>query len=64
MANGIEDFKEKEKDSDSNKIDMKKSEVRHWTNYQGREDAEMLQEKTSGWSAIKSNRGDYDDSDY
>ena len=41
MANGIEDFKEKEKDSDSNKIDMKKSEVRHWTNYQGREDAEI-----------------------
>ena len=52
MANGIEDLKEKNKDCDLNKI--KPHEFTQWTNFQGREDAEMLEEKSAGWSALKS----------
>lgn len=61
MANGKEDLIEKNKD----KIDVKKTvgKVSQWTNFQGREDSEMLQEKSFGWSAAKSSRGDYDDED-
>lgn len=58
MANGIEDLKEKEKDSP--KKDFSKSKYSSWKNFQGREDAEMLQEKSFGWSAKKESRGDYD----
>lgn len=61
MANGIEDLKEKNKD-DSEK-DLTKSEFKFWTKFQGREDAEMLQEKSFNWSAAKSSRGDYDSYD-
>lgn len=58
MANGIEDLKEKNKDCELNKI--KPHEFTLWTNFQGREDAEMLEEKSAGWSALKSSKGDYD----
>lgn len=58
MANGIEDLKEKNKDCELNKI--KPHEFTQWTNFQGREDAEMLEEKSAGWSALKSSKGDYD----
>ena len=58
MANGIEDLKEKEKNS--LKADFSKSKYSSWKNFQGREDAEMLQEKSFGWSAKKESRGDYD----
>ena len=58
MANGIEDLKEKEKDSP--KADLLKSKYSSKKNFQGREDAEMLQEKSFGWSAKKESRGDYD----
>lgn len=58
MANGIEDLREKNKESEKKKI--KPHEFTQWTNFQGREDAEMLEEKSSGWSALKSSKGDYD----
>ncbi|MBQ0051241.1 MAG: hypothetical protein KBT11_04150 [Treponema sp.] len=56
MANGIEDLKEK------NSEQKKVAEPRYndWKNFQGREDAEMLHEKSTGWSAFKNSRGDYD----
>ncbi len=57
MANGEEDLKEKNKDRVNQ---LKKSNYTQWKNFQGREDAEMLQEKSGGWSASKSSRGDYD----
>lgn len=58
MANGIEDLKEKNKDERT--VVSKRHEYSDWKNFQGREDAEMLQEKSSGWSASKSSRGEYD----
>ena len=57
MANGLEDLHEKNK----GRKDFKKSKYKAWSNFQGREDAEMLCEKSDNWSATKSNRGDYDD---
>jgi len=59
MANGIEDLKEKNKDRP--KIDSKK--FNFWNNFQGREDAEMLMEKSSSWHAQKSPREEYYDED-
>lgn len=59
MANGMEDLKEKNKDEK----DLTKSQFTAWKNFQGREDAEMLQEKSFNWSAIKNNRGEYDSYD-
>lgn len=58
MANGIEDLKEK--NAQESKPDISKSKFTSWKNFQGEEDAEMLQEKSFGWSAKKENRGDYD----
>lgn len=58
MANGKEDLIEKNKDKQP--LVRKNHEYSDWKNFQGREDAEMLQEKSSGWSAAKSSRGDYD----
>lgn len=58
MANGIEDLKEKNKEN-NDKI-IKPHEFTQWKNFQGREDAEMLEEKSSGWSAVKSRKGEYD----
>ena len=51
-------IKEKNKDCELKKI--KPHEFTQWTNFQGREDAEMLEEKSAGWSALKSSKGDYD----
>lgn len=57
MANGIEDLREKNKD----RIPLKEdSRYDFWRVLQGREDAEMLQEKSSFWSSKKASRGDYD----
>ena len=55
MAEGKEDLREKNKDSAplSTRYD-------DWRMGQGREDAEMLQEKSAGWSSLKASRGDYD----
>lgn len=58
MANGSEDLKEK--NSQQDKGDISKSKFTSWKNFQGEEDAEMLQEKSFGWSARKESRGDYD----
>lgn len=65
MANGEEDLKEKNRDRQEEQAVQKKSTKQYaaWKVFQGREDAEMLQEKSSGWSAMKNNRGDYDNED-
>lgn len=55
MANGEEDLHEKNKDKDP--VPLRYDQ---WRVTQGREDAEMLAEKSSGWSSKKANRGDYD----
>ncbi|MCR5613312.1 hypothetical protein [Treponema sp.] len=57
MANGIEDLKEKNKDK-AKPVNPQK--YLSWANRQGREDAEMLMEKSESWSAAKSAKGDYD----
>ena len=44
MSNGIEDLKEKNKDHEE--LSKKYGE---WSVFQGREDAQMLQEKTVSW---------------
>ena len=50
MANGIEDLQEKNK----NRPDaLSKNQFTQWNNFQGREDAEMLEEKSSRWNAKK-----------
>ncbi len=54
MADGIEDLKEKNKDG----MKPVPGDYGKWKNLQGREDAEMLLEKTSGWSAENDSRGD------
>ncbi|MCR4790875.1 MAG: hypothetical protein K5839_07335 [Treponemataceae bacterium] len=59
MANGMEDLEEKNKD----RPDFKKTKYKAWSNFQGREDAEMLMEKSNGWHASNSDRGDYDSYD-
>jgi hypothetical protein len=59
MANGEEDLKEKDKDREK-PAPAKAKKYRQWSITQGREDAEMLMEKSSGWSAVKDSRGDYD----
>ena len=57
MANGIEDLNEKNKDKTELKQD---SRYDSWRTFHGREDAEMLQEKSAGWSGKKASRGEYD----
>jgi hypothetical protein len=59
MANGLEDLHEKEKDV--SEIGVAQKQYDQWHTFQGREDAEMLQEKSAGWSSVSANRGDYDD---
>ena len=61
MANGIEDLREKNKAESAEKKPC--SHYDDWRVFQGREDAEMLQEKAAGWSSKKASRGDYDDWD-
>ncbi|MCH5283428.1 MAG: hypothetical protein J1E59_07235 [Treponema sp.] len=60
MANGIEDLKEKNK---SRQEVLSKNQFTQWRNFQGREDAEMLEEKSSRWGAQKAScfRREYDD---
>jgi len=58
MANGEEDLIEKNKGRVNN-ANEKRYKV--WKDSFGREDCEMLLEKTSRWSAVKENRGDYDE---
>ena len=60
MANGMEDLREKNRDGSGNQKKTA-SKYSEWTHFQGHEDAEMLQEKSSGWSSKKASRGDYDD---
>ena len=57
MATGLEDLEEKNKGKEK----MTALKFKAWANFQGREDAEMLAEKSSSWSAAKASRGDYDD---
>ncbi len=57
MANGIEDLAEKNKNKDD---PLTKRQFTQWNNFQGREDAEMLEEKSSRWSAKKAARREYD----
>ena len=59
MANGEEDLREKNKDKKplSENYDS-------WRVFQGREDAEMLQEKSVNWKNKKSFREYYDQFDY
>ena len=57
MANGIEDLHEKTQDSAKAKNENR---YETWKIFQGREDAEMLLEKSAGWSGKKASRGDYD----
>lgn len=60
MANGLEDLHEKNKDTPK---PVSSQKFTAWTNRQGREDAEMLMEKSGSWSATKSCNGDYDSDD-
>ena len=62
MANGIEDLHEKNKEEQS---DDKSASTHYneWRVFQGREDAEMLREKSLGWSSKKDYLGDYDDNE-
>lgn len=62
MANGIEDLHEKNKEERS---DDKSGSTHYneWRVFQGREDAEMLREKSLGWSSKKDYLGDYDDNE-
>ena len=59
MANGLEDLKEKNKDTP--KISGKRFDL--WRVFQGREDAEMLMEKSDTWHAKSPSQSDFDDED-
>ena len=50
MANGLEDLQEKNKDKAA---PLDKHQFSQWNNFQGREDAEMLEEESSRWNAQK-----------
>ena len=58
MANGKDDLIEKNKDREK---DTNEKRYKKWNSSLGREDSEMLLEKSSSWSAFKENRGDYDE---
>ena len=62
MTDGKEDLQEKNRDR---QVPLPGNAHRYaaWTRFQGREDAEMLQEKSAGWSSRRDSRGDYDDQD-
>ena len=55
MANGIEDLEEKNKGRAKPKVDAR---YVSWMEKLGKEDSEMLMEKSSRWSAVKESRGD------
>ncbi|MCR4823024.1 MAG: hypothetical protein K5873_09165 [Treponema sp.] len=56
MANGEEDLKEKNKDSAK---EIKTGQYSQWSNFQGREDAEMLYEKRNSWTNARSAKDFY-----
>ncbi len=56
MANGIEDMQEKNREKPDA---LKNHQFTQWNNFQGREDAEMLEEKSSRWNAKKAARREY-----
>ena len=56
MANGIEDLEEKNKGRAKPKVDAR---YVSWMEKLGKEDSEMLMEKSSRWSAVKESRGEY-----
>lgn len=62
MADGMEDLREKNSEDEKERNKALK-DYGKWRSFQGREDAEMLQEKSSAWSAVRNNRGDYDRDD-
>jgi len=62
MADGMEDLREKNSEDEKERNKALK-DYGKWRSFQGREDAEMLQEKSSAWSAFRNNRGDYDRDD-
>lgn len=53
MANGTEDLKEKNK---SQKKTIRQGKYSEWANFQGKEDAQMLYEKSNNWYSIKTKR--------
>ena len=57
MANGLEDLQEQNKNKAAL---LDKHQFSQWNNFQGREDAEMLEEKSSRWNAKKAARREYD----
>lgn len=57
MADGTKDLKEKNVWKPDSGIP--KSKFTSWKNFQGREDAEMLQEKSFGWRADDEGSGSY-----
>ncbi|MBR1404545.1 MAG: hypothetical protein IJ558_10240 [Treponema sp.] len=58
MANGIEDLHEKNTDTPLQKQNPAKYD--EWRTFQGREDADMLQEKSVNWKSKKDWRESYD----
>ena len=58
MANGIEDLHEKNTDAPLQKQNPAKYD--EWCTFQGREDADMLQEKSVNWKSKKDWRESYD----
>ena len=57
MANGLEDLHEKNKGPS---VKEKNAHYDQWRTFQGREDAEMLQEKSSAWHSSKKRPGESD----
>ncbi|MBQ5383385.1 MAG: hypothetical protein IIU46_02910 [Treponema sp.] len=55
MANGEEDLREKNRDSVP-----PSTRYEEWRVFQGKEDAEMLQEKSVGWKSRKDWKEKYD----
>ncbi|MBP5463742.1 MAG: hypothetical protein J6Y13_00945 [Treponema sp.] len=62
MADGKEDLQEKNRDR-LPPVPGDPHRYAAWARFQGREDAEMLQEKSAFWSSSRDSRGDYDDQD-
>ena len=58
MANGIEDLHAKNTDAPLQKQNPAKYD--EWSTFQGREDADMLQEKSVNWKSKKDWRESYD----
>ena len=59
MANGLEDLAEKNEKNTGETKAVRPHQFTEWTNFQGREDAEMLQEKQGNRNRFRSQR-DYE----